>query len=139
MKTTITKGLKKSITKMTIAFLFIFTGMNTYGQLYEVPLEQKIEEAEIVVEGEVIESECFRTNAGDIYTAHKLKIYKSFKASPPSEFVSIVTRGGILDDEEQTWTHLLTLNVGAKGIFFLHKTASPPYALEKVTDNYYPL
>lgn len=97
----------------------LLAGQSANAQLTEVPWSLKMEETKLAVEGEVIESECFHTEKGDIYTAHTVEVYRSFKSDLALDKVYIVTRGGTLEGESQTWTHLLTLHKGLSGIFLL--------------------
>jgi hypothetical protein len=98
---------------------------NVFAQLYEIGIREKIDNSISIVEGQVIESKCYKGNNGEIYTAHKLKIYKVFKGSPHDEFATIITMGGWMTDQIRSWTHLLTLEVGDAGIFFLSTTTRP--------------
>ena len=95
------------------------------GQLYEVSLDEKIKQSGLIIEGRVVESKCYRTEDGTIYTANKVKVSALLKGEYRKEYLTITTWGGELDGELQTWTHLLTLNVGEHGLFFLETTRVP--------------
>lgn len=98
----------------------------TFAQMFEVPLEKKIEKSLIVIEGEVIKSTPYFGRVGEIYTTHRVKVYKTLKGNEPqTNFVKVVTRGGRIDELRETWTHQLTLNVGEHGIFFLNHSSYP--------------
>ncbi|MFT7611286.1 MAG: hypothetical protein ACI9J3_000228 [Parvicellaceae bacterium] len=125
--------------KKTISFyaIIIFFCVNIQAQYHEISLENKIDNSQIVIEGEVMESESYRTADNNIYTAHKVKIFKSFNENPVSDHLSIITRGGSFDGAKQTWTHMLTLSQGQTGVFFLNDAVNPPSNLRTVTDKYY--
>jgi len=99
--------------------------LNLHAQLYEVPLKEKTEKADLIIEGKVVDSQSYRGIDGEIYTAHKIEVFKSFKGNLTSNFVSAITLGGWVDDEIRSWTHLLTLEIGEAGVFFLSATRRP--------------
>jgi hypothetical protein len=47
---------------------------------------------------------------------------RSLNGKQVPKAIEVITFGGQVDDEVQTWTHLLNLNVGDKGVFFLNPT-----------------
>jgi hypothetical protein len=108
------------ISKFVLFAMLIMVTQPTFAQLYEVPLDQRIDQSEVIVEGEVISSKAFRGSDDNIYTSHRVAVSKVLTANQVPATVEIITFGGELDDELQTWTHLLTLNQGDKGVFFLN-------------------
>lgn len=96
-----------------------------FGQLYEVPLDEKIQKSSLIIEGKVVESKCYRADDETIYTAHKVKVSTLLKGDYREEYLTITTWGGEMDGELQTWTHLLTLNKDEQGLFFLEPTRVP--------------
>lgn len=103
----------------------IFLPNLLFGQLFEVSLDEKIQKSSLIVEGKVVKSKCYRAEDETIYTAHKVKVSALLKGDYRKEYLTITTWGGELDGELQTWTHLLTLNKGEQGIFFLEPTRVP--------------
>lgn len=96
------------------------------AQLYEIPLEMKIEKADLIVEGEVIHSQSYTGADGEIYTAHQVEISQILKGADYIEpCLTVVTMGGEADGHISTWSHMLTLEKGEKGIFFLHESQKP--------------
>lgn len=119
-------GMKTKIQTITLALLgLIFLPNVSFGQLYEVSLDEKIEQSTLIVEGKVVESQCYRADNGDIYTANKVELVSILKGDYRERFLTITTWGGEMDGELQTWTHLLTLDKGDYGIFFLESTRVP--------------
>lgn len=106
--------------KKIFSFLFfccIFVQL--HGQLYKVPLDEKIHHATLIIEGMVLERKSYPATNGDIFTANKIKVNSLLKGSYSEKYLTLITRGGEVDGETQTWTHLLTLNKGEQGVFFL--------------------
>lgn len=98
------------------------------AQLYEVSLDQKLQNSTLIIEGEVIESEAFRGHDGHIYTAHDIQAFSILKGSLQDlqdQKITVITYGGTLDEEVETWTHLLTLSKNDVGVFFLTATNRP--------------
>jgi hypothetical protein len=118
--------MKNTFQFLTLAILsLIFLPNLLFGQLYEVSLDEKIQKSSLIVEGKVIESKCYRADDETIYTAHKIKVSALLKGEYLDEYLTITTWGGEIEGELQTWTHLLTLNKGERGIFFLEPTRVP--------------
>jgi hypothetical protein len=126
--------IKKNIFWLLLIF-FGFASMEVDAQcaLYEVPLDQKINESNSIVEGEVISQTCFKsTKANKIYTLNTIKVYSILKGKVPHE-IYIITAGGRLKNEMEIASSLLTLNVGNLGLFFLNKaTVTPSQKVEQV-------
>ncbi len=124
--------------KLILFFTFLTANTLLFAQLYEIPLDQKIDESQIIVEGKVVKSESFIGNYGRIYTAHKVEIQRIFKGTDFREsHLTIITRGGKVDDRITTWTHLLNLEEGESGIFFLRPTIHPvPIIRDFPNDNF---
>ncbi len=105
-------------TLLTTAIILMCTAIS-FGQTLNPPLEQKVENAKMIIEGEVHSSTCFKSDDGNLYTENVVEIYKSFKGMADNTYISIVTRGGEVDGEIQRVTHSLSLKPSAYGIFFL--------------------
>lgn len=55
--------MKTKIQTIILALLgLIFLPNVSFGQLYEVPLDDKIEQSTLIVEGKVIETKCYRAD-----------------------------------------------------------------------------
>ena len=118
--------MKTIIQIIALALLGLFVlPTSAFAQLYEVPLDDKIEHSTLIVEGKVIESQCYRADNGDLYTANKVELGSILKGDYREKFLTIITWGDELDGESQTWTHLLTLAKGDYGLFFLEPTRVP--------------
>lgn len=118
--------MKHAFKNLGLALLsLIFIPVQLIGQLYEVSLDEKIEKSALIVEGKVVESQCYRADDGNIYTANKVQLVSVLKGDYRENYLTVTTWGGEIDDELQTWTHLLTLDRGDYGIFFLQPTRVP--------------
>ncbi len=114
------------MTKRLVFLLTVFLfSSNLFSQLYEVGFDEKIRNSSFIVEGEVVKSESYYGKDNEIYTANELLVYKTFKGNNVPERLTIITLGGTVDSETETWTHLLKLSAGDAGIFFLEETKRP--------------
>ena len=112
--------------KLILFLAFLTANTFLFAQLYEISLDQKIDESQIIVEGKVVKDEAFIGNDDRIYTAHKIEIQRILKGvNFRGTHLTIVTRGGEIDERITTWSHLLTLREGEAGIFFLQETNQP--------------
>ena len=102
------------------------------AQLYEISLDQKLQNSTLIIEGKVVKSEAFRGYDGHIYTAHDIQAFSILKGGLQDlqdQKITVITYGGTLDEEVETWTHLLTLSKNDVGVFFLTATNRPvPHA-----------
>jgi len=118
--------MKNAIPTLILAlWSLLFAQTSAFGQLYEVSLDEKIEQSTLIVEGKVIESQCYRADNGDIYTANKIELASILKGDYREKFLTITTWGGEIDGKSQTWTHLLTLDKSDYGIFCLEPSRVP--------------
>lgn len=94
-------------------------------------IEEQFTKSELVIEGKVIATESFYDKeAAFIYTKNFIKVYKTFKGTPESETIVLVTLGGTIDDESIMFSGVLQLNTGASGVFFLRQYAGHRIASE---------
>ena len=82
------------------------------------PLEERLEESAVVVEGKVIEKEAF-WGKHLIYTKNLIEIYKVFKGETTQEYLEVVTTGGEIGDIVIMAYPSLDLKIGQTGIFML--------------------
>lgn len=113
---------------------FLFSSvlcMNSYAQcgLYEISLDEKVNESAFIIEGEVVHQQCFKSGlTTKIYTLNTIKVYSVLKGNVANE-IFIVTAGGQLFDKMEVASSLLKLNKGQTGLFFLnHGKAEPAIA-----------
>lgn len=96
------------------------------AQMVEVPLKVRINEAEAIIEGKVVEKESFwNDDRSMIYTEHVVEVYTAFKGSLEGGQVTLVTRGGRVGNDMIEEDPGLELDVGDTGIFFLRQRSLP--------------
>lgn len=87
--------------------------------LYEVPLVERINQSNYIIEGEVISQSCFWDDAQQhIYTSNIVELKKRFKGSIQTNQVEIITQGGIMNDQMEVVNPSLKLKIGDIGVFF---------------------
>lgn len=112
--------MKSRIQIATVLFLSIMVTTQVKSQLYEIPLDDRINHSAMIVEGKVKTSRPFDGGNGHIYTAHKIEISRILKGTDyPNNTVTVIRRGGKIEDVEEVWSHLLVLETNETGIFFL--------------------
>lgn len=95
------------------------------AQLYEISLDQRLDQSSLIVEGKVTEIKSYRGNDGKIYTANEIEVFNIFKGNLQSSKITIITLGGTVGNKRETWSHVLELSKYQVGIFFLTPTNRP--------------
>lgn len=87
--------------------------------LYEVPLEEKIKNSSVIIEGKVVLQFSFWNDQRTmIYTSNKIEVFKIFKGNLSTDTIEVLTQGGSVAEESIEATHLLKLDKNDFGIFF---------------------
>lgn len=87
-----------------------------------VSLQERVQQAEMVVEGEVIRQESFwDARQENIYTSNIIKVYKSFKGEVRAEELEVITEGGTVGLKKHVFSTALKLKRGQQGLFFLKR------------------
>jgi hypothetical protein len=108
----------KKIFSLTAPLLLLVIN-SIFGQMAELPLSQKLQQASDIFEGKVIHKTCFWNDQHSlIFTSNTIEIYKVFKGNIASAEVEIITDGGQIDNEIQNSDANLELAEGGMGIFF---------------------
>lgn len=88
--------------------------------ILEIPLKDQVAYATNVVEGEVLNSESFWDEEyKNIYTKHRVKVYKVFKGIVAAE-IDVITEGGIVGLQAEVVSNALELKPRDYGIFILN-------------------
>ncbi|MBX2844961.1 MAG: T9SS type A sorting domain-containing protein [Saprospiraceae bacterium] len=96
---------------LLLAHLAIF--FVSSAQITEVPFENIVSDAQLVIEGRVVEKQSFWDNqALNIYTANKIEVVKSFKGELDQDVVYVITLGGTVDLDREVVTPSLQLQTG---------------------------
>jgi hypothetical protein len=115
--------MKKYFSQFILFLLLHLIGVNTYAQcaLYQIYLDQKINESEFILEGEIIQQTCFKSaSKNKIFTLNTVKVLSVFKGDLPSQII-IITAGGKIGNQMEIASSLLSLRNGQLGMFFLNK------------------
>lgn len=100
-------------------FVLFFNGL--YAQSDEF-LQQQVQVADVVIEGEVIaQSSFWNPERTMIYTKNTVAIYKVFKGQVSSETLEIITMGGTVGDRMITHAGIMPRE-GDAGTFLVKKT-----------------
>ena len=104
---------------------------SVHALLREIPLEQRVANSELVIEGKVVSKNSFwNADQTMIYTSNRVEITKVFKGTAPSGFIDILTVGGVVEHRKITTDSLLSLEVNETGVFLCetvkHFRALPP-------------
>ncbi|WP_066832680.1 IPT/TIG domain-containing protein [Rufibacter ruber] len=88
--------------------------------LLPLPLEERMQQATLVVEGQVLSSRSFWDSRHEnIYTAHQVEVYKVFKGLPSAGTVEVITEGGQVGLDLHVYSATLKLQPQQQGVFFL--------------------
>ena len=95
--------------------------------LIPAPLSQRVEQSELIVEGEVIQSQGIWDQAHqNIYTVNRVQVYKVFKGGiGTANTIEIITEGGSVGNDMQAFSNTLSLQLNQQGVFFLEKSHFP--------------
>ncbi|MBC3539417.1 IPT/TIG domain-containing protein [Rufibacter sediminis] len=98
-------------------------------QLIPLSLEERVQAAQVVVEGKVISQRSFWDEKHEnIYTASQVEVYKVFKGEPTATTVEIITEGGRVDMDLHVYSATLSLKKEQQGVFFLQSPKPSPKA-----------
>ncbi|WP_107040374.1 right-handed parallel beta-helix repeat-containing protein, partial [Brumimicrobium mesophilum] len=105
-----------------LSFIFSFNAIGGEGNLYEIPLKEKIDSSELIISGEVINQNSYwDLPGGMIYTNSTIEIHSLFKGNYLSNTVNIITVGGRVGNHAVQTSSLLALEKGQIGFFFLNE------------------
>jgi PKD repeat protein len=109
---------------LRILFLFIalLVAFSGYSQCFQIPvsIQERAAEADIIVESTLDTSYCiWNPDHSVILTVNRIKVYKYFKGSTPSQFLDVVTLGGELDEQLHVIEPELHLTKGKTGVLFI--------------------
>jgi Secretion system C-terminal sorting domain len=102
-----------------VCFIFLIHGTTKSQGLYQVSLQDKIEGAELIVEGKVISQQSFwNTTHTMIFTNNTIEIYKVFKGNVIQNKIEVLTQGGNVGNDFVGVSELLQLEKNKLGLFF---------------------
>lgn len=113
--------MKVPFTSKFFRFCFLasfFLSNSAVCQLIPISLEQRIDNANVILEGKVTaKTSYWNETHTQIYTSNIVSVYKVFKGSFTASEAEIITPGGIVGKDIEQVSHSLQLNVGDVGIF----------------------
>jgi hypothetical protein len=115
--------MKKDNRFIILLLLIQLFALDTAAQcgLYQIYLDQKINESECIIEGEVIQQQSFKSKAKNkIFTLSTIKVFSVLKGNVAQQ-INIVTAGGSVGKQMEFASSLLSLKKGQVGMFFLNK------------------
>jgi len=113
--------MERPISTLILPVLAVFLSLNVFSQaLYQVPLDRKISNSTLIIEGKVTNQTSFwNASHSMIYTANEITIYKLFKGTIATQQIEVVTVGGQVANEMVYASDLIKLRKNDIGIFFL--------------------
>ena len=105
-----------------VPLFFILKNQQLTAQcsLAEISLDKKIENAELIIEGKVIEKRSFFNDDHTfIYTSNKIQVYKYFKGNAAAKTINIITEGGVVGDKNLSVSPAVKLDTGNVGLFMV--------------------
>lgn len=114
--------IKKFIYFLFTFFLLSYSAFPLLSQcmLVEVPIEERIIESVVIVEGKILSKRSFwDDNRGNIFTSNRIEVSKIFKGNLQINEIELLTRGGIVGIDAQTDHPSLQVTNQEIGIFFL--------------------
>lgn len=118
--------MKKNIFIIFIIALLTSHYFSANGQFIKIPIDDKYQNSELIIEGKFISSRPYIAGDDMIFTENYIEVKKVFKGnSKIGPMISIITLGGTIGDRTDTWTNLLSLSGGDYGTFFLIPTKCP--------------
>ncbi len=109
--------------KLFSFFLITFASFG-FGQYSEITLEDKVQNSDLILEGNIISQFTYEKDE-NIYTASKLEvcdvIYDINSELDETNEIYIISFGGNHESKYSRWSHVLMLQTGYEGLFFLKK------------------
>ena len=101
-----------------ITSIFLTLSLSAQGLYRALSLDERVQEAGVIVEAEVIRSEPVLHSNGQVFTHHLLRVSRIFKGDS-REQLEVVTLGGQAGGTLMKVFPALQLEPGMKGMFFL--------------------
>ena len=129
----------KGLIYVLILTFFCLTMTQAQSLLREVPLTNKIEASDLLVEGKVIAKQSFwDAEMKHIYTSNKIEVYKIFKGNVISSTIEVFTLGGTVGLQAEKISPSLQLQKDDIGLLFLKSSDVKLNGSQKGVINYLP-
>ena len=120
-----------------LILIIVYSYACSQSLLYEIPVEDQINNSSLVIEGRVIKKKSYRSSINNnIYTVNTIQIYKVFKGVE-QEYINFVTKGGTIGFEREVIKPSLQLKVNDVGFFILNEFEALPEVKEIGYDLFY--
>ena len=86
--------MKKSYSLLAFLYVSLFLNMKILSQcmMVEVAVEQRVHQSELVIEGKIIEKQCYwDAKQKKIYTANTVEVYKILKGTLAADKIELLT------------------------------------------------
>lgn len=111
-------------TFLLLGFLSAFSVI-IKAQTRNLSISERTETSDVIIEGRIIAQNSFwDDNRNAIYTENHVEVFKSFKGSD-RDTISIISRGGIVDNQFQTVSHAIEFRLFEEGLFFCKNYSIP--------------
>ncbi len=115
--------MKKIFVAILMALSFLAQKSQAQCAMYPVSLDDRIDNSEVIIEGQVIQREGFRDPSnGKIYTTNVIEIHKIFKGTITDEELVVISPGGVIEDHAEKVTPSIQLEYGTTALFFLFES-----------------
>ncbi len=115
-----TNQKNKFMKKLLLVLTAVIISLVSFAQcmMIEIPLDQRAKASDLVIEGRVIEKNCYwDAHQTTIYTVNTVEVYKVFKGTISTSSIQVLTSGGRVDDRAVIVHPALELNIGDVGVF----------------------
>ncbi|WP_276498535.1 T9SS type A sorting domain-containing protein [Pontibacter litorisediminis] len=114
--------LRAALSLLLLLLLSVHAFASDTQHMIPLSLQERVQGAEMVVEGEVVRQESFwDAQHENIYTSNIIKVYKAFKGEVKAELVEVITEGGTIGLKKHVFSTALKLRPGQQGLFFLSR------------------
>jgi hypothetical protein len=116
-----------------ISTLFCLTNSSAQELLYEVPLNEQIQNSSQIIEGKVLSKTSFwDANQYNIYTVNTIEVYKVFKGQTLTT-IEVITEGGTVGYDIEIVNPSLQLAKGDIGVFLLNNNSLELSSVSAIT------
>ncbi|MGH1387840.1 matrixin family metalloprotease [Kordia sp.] len=123
---------QKYLLLFTLFISLHFQAQECNSLMKPVSMQERTNEATLIVEGKVISSESYwDTPHQNIYTIHEISVYKNAKGTT-ARTIFIETQGGQVDNQLQEVSSTANLKNGYEGVFFL-KNSNHTFNIQQTT------
>lgn len=117
-------GFHKNI---LLSILILCFSHNLLSQLIPLEYSHIVQSSDLIVYGVVVDQECFYDDALGLVTVNQVEIREKYVGETKSGHIEVLTLGGIIGNEQVTWSNVLSLNKNDEGVFHIHRNSDDYY------------